>query len=199
MIEEARERAARRRGALYTLAMPQCELPPARLRSRSAFAGPGRRRFRRKPGQDPAGSADKLVRAAEQLSVNSLIDPVTALACAEAELALPRGREQQAALVEAPAAEHAPHLQALDSTKGILSVDANLVFGLAHSGRLQPTSGTQSQRQLHRAHGVNVYSFTSPLPPMARPRRWWRPSYALSLSPTARLLRGSWAPGPHRR
>lgn len=39
-----------------------------------------------------------------------------ALAGAEAELTLPRGGEQQAALVETPATEHSPHLQALDGS-----------------------------------------------------------------------------------
>ena len=85
----------------------------------------------------PAGSADKLVRAAKQLSVNSFIYPVATLPGAEAELALPRGCEEQAALVEAPAAEHTPHFQTLDCTERVLGVDAHLVFDLAHNGRLR--------------------------------------------------------------
>ena len=64
------------------------------------------------------------------------------LAGTEAELALPRGCEEQAALVEAPAAEHAPHFQTLDGTECVLGVDANLVFDLAHYHRLQATSAT---------------------------------------------------------
>jgi hypothetical protein len=61
---------------------------------------------------------------------------VTALAGAEAELALPRGREEQTSLIEAPAAEHTAHLQSVDGSERILGVDANLVFDLAHHDRL---------------------------------------------------------------
>lgn len=104
-------------------------------RSRSALAGS--RRFGLEPGEDLAGSADKLVRVAQQLPVNGFVYPVTALAGAEAELPFPCACEEQAAPVEAPAAEHAPHVQALDGPKGVLSVDTNLVFDLAHNGRLQ--------------------------------------------------------------
>jgi hypothetical protein len=111
----------------------------------TAVAGPGSRRFGRKRCEDPASSADKLVRAVQQFPVNRLVYPVAALPGAEAEFALPRGREKQAALVKAPAAEHASHFQALDGTKSILGVYANLVFGLAHNRRLpvyRPPAGT---------------------------------------------------------
>jgi hypothetical protein len=122
-------------------------LPPAADCSRSAPAGSGGRRFRIEPGEDAARGADKLVRPAEQFPVNGLVHPAAALAGAEAELALPRGREQQAAPVETPAAEHAPHFQSLDGTKRILGIDADLVFGLPHNGRLRrradKASGTQ--------------------------------------------------------
>jgi hypothetical protein len=69
---------------------------------------------------------------------------VAGLPGAEAELALPRGREKQAALVEAPAAEHASHFQPLDSTKSVLGVDANLVFHPAHNGRLPAAPATSA-------------------------------------------------------
>jgi hypothetical protein len=110
--------------------------------SRCAFAGSSSRRFGLESGEDPAGSADKLVRAAKQLPVNDFVYPVTALASSEAELALPRGGEEQATPIEAPAAEHAPHFQAVDGAKCVLGVDANLVFGLAHNGRLPATSAS---------------------------------------------------------
>ena len=86
---------------------PKCPLSPA---TRCAFAGPGNRWFGLKPREDPAGNADKLVGAAQQLSVNDFIYPVMVLASAEAKLALPCGCEQQTTPVEAPAAEHSSHL-----------------------------------------------------------------------------------------
>jgi hypothetical protein len=86
------------------------------------------------------GSADKLVWAAKQLPVDSLIYPAAVLPGPEAELAIPRGREKQAAPVEAPAAEHAPHFQAPDRTKSVLGVDADLVFHPTHACRL-PAAG----------------------------------------------------------
>ena len=72
--------------------------------------GPGGCGLGLEPRQDPAGNADKLVGTPEQFSVDNFIDPVTALASTEAKLTLPRGGEQQAAPVEAPAAEYASHL-----------------------------------------------------------------------------------------
>ena len=128
---------------MQSSAGPKCPLSPA---TRCAFAGPGNRWFGLKPREDPAGNADKLVGAAQQLSVNDFIYPVTALASAEAKLTLPRGCKQQAAPVEAPAAEHASHLQALDGAKSVLGVDADLVLGPAH--RPQVTADFSAARQL---------------------------------------------------
>ena len=54
----------------------------------------------------------------------------------EAKLTLPRGCEQQAAPVEAPAAENASYLKALDGTKSLLCVDADLVLGPAHKSQV---------------------------------------------------------------
>jgi hypothetical protein len=67
---------------------------------------------------------------------------MAALARAEAQLTLPRGREEQAVPVEAPAAEYASHFQPVDGRQRILSVDADLVLSLAHSGRLAPPKTT---------------------------------------------------------
>jgi len=117
---------------MQSSAGPKCPLSPATRCARSGFAGPGSRWFGLEPCEDLAGNADKLVRAAQQLSVSDFIYPVMALAGAEAKLTLPRGCEQQAAAVEAPAAEHAAHLQALDGDKSVLGVGAYLVLGLAH-------------------------------------------------------------------
>jgi len=77
----------------------------------------------RKARQDLAGRADQLVRATQQVPVDRLVDPATALAGAEAELAVPRRREEQASTVEAPAAEHPAHFQAVDGSERILGVD----------------------------------------------------------------------------
>lgn len=81
-------------------------------------------------------NGDQLAGAAQQFPVSNLIYPVTALAGAEAKFTLPRGREQQATPVETPAAEHTPHLQALDGTQSVLGVDADLVLGLAHKSQV---------------------------------------------------------------
>ena len=74
----------------------------------------------------------------QHFPVNNLVDPMAALARAEAQLTLPRRCEEQAVTVEAPAAEYATHFQPVDGRKRILSVDADLVFNLAHSRRLAP-------------------------------------------------------------
>jgi hypothetical protein len=110
-----------------------------------AFAGPGSRRFGLEPREDLAGNADKLVRAAQHLPVSNLIYPVTALASTEAKLTLPRGCEQQAAPVEAPAAKHPSHLEALDGTESVLGVDADLVLGPAHKPQVTGEFGAAEQ------------------------------------------------------
>jgi hypothetical protein len=130
---------------MQSSAGPKCPLSPATRCARSGFAGPGSRRFGLKPCEDPAGNADKLVGAAQQLSVNNFIYPVMALASTEAKLTLPRSCEQQAAAVKAPAAEHASHLQALDGTKSVLDVDADLVLGPAHRPQATAHFGAAGQ------------------------------------------------------
>jgi hypothetical protein len=110
-------------------------LPVAMRRSGSGFPG---RRFSLKSFQDLACSDDQLVRVAQHFPVNNLVDPMAALARAEAQLTLPRRCEEQAVPVEAPAAEYASHFQPVDGRERILSVDADLVLNLAHSGRLAP-------------------------------------------------------------
>jgi hypothetical protein len=72
------------------------------------------------------------------MSRYNLVDPMAALACAEAQLALPRRGKEQAVPVEAPAAEYASGFQPVDGRKRILGVDTDLVLSLAHSGRLAP-------------------------------------------------------------
>jgi hypothetical protein len=74
---------------------------------------------------------------------------VAALPGAKPKFAFPRGREKQATLVEAPAAEHAPRFQALDEAKSVLGVDADLVFRPARNGRL-------SEPPDHPARGANA-------------------------------------------
>ena len=130
---------------MQSSAVPKRPLSPTRRCARPAFAGAGSRWFGFKPREDPAGNADKLVGAAQQLSVNNVIYPVMALASPEAKLTLPRGCEQQAAPVEAPAADHASHLQALDGTKSVLGVDANLVLGPAHRPQVTADVGAAGQ------------------------------------------------------
>jgi len=107
----------------------------AMRRSGSRFPG---RRFSLESFQDLAGSDDQLVRAPQHFLVNNLVDPMGALARAEAELTLPRGCEEEAVPVEAPAAEYASRFQPVDGRKRILGVDADLVLNLAHGGRLAP-------------------------------------------------------------
>jgi hypothetical protein len=104
---------------------------------RSGATFPGRR-FSLKSFQDLASGDDQLIRAAQHFAVNNLVDPVAALAGAEAELTLPRRCEEQAVPVEAPAAEYASDFQPVDGRQRILSVDADLVLNLAHTGRLAP-------------------------------------------------------------
>src|ERR1700747_683714 len=77
-------------------------------RSRSGFPG---RRFSLESFQGLAGSDDQFVRAFQHLSVNNLVDPMASLGRAEAQLTVPRGCEEQAVPVEAPAAEYASHFQ----------------------------------------------------------------------------------------
>ena len=110
-------------------------LPAAMRRSGSRFPGC---RLSLESFQDFAGSDGQLVRPGQHLPVNNLVDPMAALARPEAQLTLPRGCEEEAAPVEAPAAEYASHFQPVDGRKRILSVDADLVLNLAHSGRLAP-------------------------------------------------------------
>jgi hypothetical protein len=108
-------------------------LPTAMRRPGSSFPGC---RFSLESFQDLAGSNDQVVRAAQHLPVNNLVDPMAALARAEAQLTIPRGCEEEAVPVEAPATEYASHFQPVDGRQRILSVDADLVLNLAHSGRL---------------------------------------------------------------
>jgi len=91
--------------------------------------GPGRARSPVHLGQ--------FVGTAEHVLIDSLVDPASALAGAEPELALPRRSEKQAAPVETPATEDASHLQAVDRPEGVFGVDADLIFGLAHHDRLR--------------------------------------------------------------
>jgi hypothetical protein len=112
-------------------------LPTVMRRSGSRFPG---RRFFLEPFEDLAGRNDQVVRAVQHLPVNNLVDPMAALARAKAQLTLPRGCEEEAVPVEAPAAEYASHFQPVHGRKRILGVDADLVLNLAHSGRLAPSS-----------------------------------------------------------
>jgi hypothetical protein len=86
---------------------------------------------------------------------------VAALAGAEAELTFPCRREQQAALVETPAAEHPPHLEAVDSAERILGVDADLILGLAHNPQITPASGPSARSEVSLATVVATARISS--------------------------------------